>query len=88
MCPLQITNDIEHLLLILHGVNEMFILHPSNVKNYSNGHKSETGQPNQKKKIVHPSYIFLHLSANFWVKTQNTSLQLPNNFFDTSTIGT
>ena len=28
------------------------------------------GQPNQKK--VHPSYIFLHLSANLGLKTQNT----------------
>ena len=27
---------------------------------------------NQKKKKVHPSYIFLHLSANFWLKLQNT----------------
>ena len=50
MCPLQIINDIEHLSLTLHGVNGTFIRHPSNVKNYSNSHKSETGQPNQKKK--------------------------------------
>ena len=26
----------------------------------------------KKKKKVHPSYIFLHLSANFGVKIQNT----------------
>ena len=51
MCPLQIINDIEHLSLTLHGVNGTFIRHPSNVKNYSNSHKSETGQPNQKKKM-------------------------------------
>ena len=50
MCPLQITNDIEHLSSTLHGVNETFIRHPSNVKNYSNGHKSETDQKKKKKK--------------------------------------
>ena len=33
------------------------------------GHKSETSQP---KKKLHLSYIFLHLSANFWLKIQNT----------------
>ena len=52
MCPLQITNDIEHLSSTLHGVDVMFICHPSNVENYSNGHKSGTGEPNQKKKIL------------------------------------
>ena len=72
MCPLQITNDIEHLSLTLHGLNRTFIRHPSNVENYSNGHKSEMGQPKKKKKKVHPSYIFLHLSAHFWLKIQNT----------------
>ena len=71
MCPLQIINDIESLSLTLHIVNTRFI-HPSNVKNYSIGHKSETTQPKEKRKKVHPSYIFLHLSANFWVKIQNT----------------
>ena len=49
MCPLQIINDIEPLSLTLHGVNARFIYHPSNVENYSIGHKSETAQP--KKKI-------------------------------------
>ena len=72
MCPLQMINDIEPLSLTLHGVNAHFIHYPSNVKNYSISHKSETGQPKKKKKKVHPSYIFLHLSANFWVKIQNT----------------
>ena len=71
ICSLQIINDIEPLSLTLHGLNACFIHHPSNVKNYSIGHKSETGQPKKKKK-VHPSYIFLHLSANFGVKIQNT----------------
>ena len=63
--------DIEPLSLTLHGVNACFINHPSNIENYSIGHKLETTQPKKKKK-VHPSYIFLHLSANFWVKIQNT----------------
>ena len=52
ICPLQIINDIESLSLTLHGVNACFIDHPSNVENYSIGHKSETDQPKQKKKIV------------------------------------
>ena len=88
MCPLQITNDIEHLSLTLHGVNGMFIRHSSYVENYSNGHKSKTGQLNQKKKNIDPSYIFLHL-CKFLAQIQNTNGQKSSlNFFDTSTIGT
>ena len=64
--------DIEPLSLTLHGLNARFIHHPSNLENYLIGHKSEMAQPKKKKKMVHPSYIFLHLSANFGVKTQNT----------------
>ena len=80
---------IMSIRIHVRGVNGMFICHLSNVKNYSNGHKSETDQLNQKKKILHPSYIFLHLSANFWLKIQNTNGQKSSlNFFDTSTIGT
>ena len=45
--------------------------HPSNVKNYSIGHKSETDEPKPKKKVILDN-IFLHLSANFEVKIQNT----------------
>ena len=71
ICPLQIINDTEPLSLTVDSVNTRFIHHPSNVENYSIGHKSETCQPKKKKK-VHPSYIFLHLSANFGVKIQNT----------------
>ena len=48
MYPLQIINDIEPLSLTLGGVNTHFIHHPSNVENYSIGHKSETDQPKQK----------------------------------------
>ena len=33
---------IEPLSLIIHGINTRFIHHPSNVKNYSIGHKLET----------------------------------------------
>ena len=59
MCPLQIINDSESLSLTLHGVNAHFIQHPSNVQNYSIGHKSETDQP--KKKFCSGEYIFTHL---------------------------
>ena len=69
-CPLQIINNSEPLSLTLHGVNACFIHHPSNVQNYSICHKLEL--VNQKEKKFHPSYIFLHLSANFWLKIQNT----------------
>ena len=72
ICPLQIINDIESLSLTLHGVNTRFIHHPSNVKNYSIGHKSETGQPKKKKKKVGWENIFLHLYTGFGVKIQNT----------------
>ena len=88
ICPLQIINDIEPLSSTLHGVNACFIHHPFNVKNYSIGHKSETAQP-KKKKNVHPSYIFLHLSANFGVKIQNINGRKSLfNFFDMCKIDT
>ena len=35
-------------------------------------HTPDNMQLSPPKKKVHPSYIFLHLSANFWVKIQNT----------------
>ena len=69
ICPLQIINDIEPLSSTLHGVNTCFIHHPSNVKNYSISHKLETSQP---KKKVHQIHIFIHLSADFGLKIQNT----------------
>ena len=72
MCLLQIINDIEPLSLTLHGVNGCFIHHPSNVQNYSISHKLETDQPKQKEKILILDNIFLHLSANFEAKIQNT----------------
>ena len=71
MCPLQIINDIEPLSSTLHGVNACFIHHPSNVENYSIGHKSETDRPKQKKNLILDN-IFLHLSPNFELKIQNT----------------
>ena len=52
MCPLQIINDSEPLSLTLHGVNACFIHHPSNVENYSIGHKSETNRPKPQKKFL------------------------------------
>ena len=56
--------DIEPLSSTLHGVNACFIHHPSNVENYSIGHKSKTGQPKKKKKrCVKFTYLytFLHI---------------------------
>ena len=38
-------NDTEPLSLTLYGINTHFIYQPSNIKNYSIGDKSETGQP-------------------------------------------
>ena len=65
--------DIEPLSSTLHGVNACFIHHPSNVKNYSIGHKSETDW--SKKKILPLENIFLHLYTGFGVKIQNTNGQ-------------
>ena len=53
--------DIEPLSLTLHGVNAHFIHHPSNVKNYSISHKSETGRPKKKKKCVKFTYLYTFL---------------------------
>ena len=62
MCPLQIINDIKPLSLTLHGVNTCFIHHPSNVENYSISHKSETAQPNKKrKKFIRGTYFYTFL---------------------------
>ena len=44
--------DSEPLSSTLHGVNACFIHHPSNVENYSIGHKSETDEPKPKKKLL------------------------------------
>ena len=56
MYPLQIINNIEPLSLTLHDVNAHVIHHPSNVKNYLIGHKSETSKP--KIKGVSKLHIF------------------------------
>ena len=61
ICPLQIINDIEPLSLTLHGLNACFIHHPSNLENYSIGHKSETGQPKKKKKCIKFTYLYTFL---------------------------
>ena len=58
MCPLQITNDIEHLSSTFHGVNVTFIRHPYNVVNYSNGHKSEMNQQKKTKKTIGVMYFY------------------------------
>ena len=83
MFPLQIINDIEPLTLTIHGVNSHFIHHPTNVQNYSIGHKSETDQPKQKQKNGVLENIFLHLYTGFGLKNQNTNGQKSLlNFFD------
>ena len=88
ICPLQIINDIEPLSLTLHGVNTCFIYHPSNLENYSIGHKSETDWPKQKKNGPLEN-IFLHLYTGFGVKIQNTNGRKSSlNFFDMCKIDT
>ena len=59
MCPLQIINDIEPLLLTLHGVHAHFIHQPSYVKNYSINRKLETDQTKQMCIQVIYFYTFL-----------------------------
>ena len=89
MCPLQIINDIEPLSLTIHGVNMCLIHYPSNVENYSIGHKSETDRPKQKQKNSVLENIFLHLYTGFGLKNQNTNGQkFLSNFFDICKIGT
>ena len=69
MCPLQIINDIESLLFTLHGAITCFIHHLLKLENYLIGLNRKL--VNQKEK-VHQIYIFVHLSAKFWLKIQNT----------------
>ena len=88
MCLLQITNDIEHLSSTLHGVNGTFIRHPSNVENYSNGHKSEMDQKKEEKKIPSGEYIFTPLCQFLTQNSKYPLLQRVMTFFDTWTIGT
>ena len=52
--------DIEPLSLTIHSVNARFIHHPSYVKNYSIGHKSETNWL-KKKNFTSREYIFTPL---------------------------
>ena len=83
------TSDIEPLSLTLHGLNACFIHHPSNVKNYSIGHKLETDQPKQKQKNGVLENIFLHFYTSFGAKIQNTSSRKSLlNFFDMCKIST
>ena len=69
MCPLQFINNIKHLSLILHGLNGTFIYHSSNVKNYSNGHKLEMGQP---KKMLSGIIYFYTSRSILCSKYKNT----------------
>ena len=70
MCPLQIINDIEPLSLTLHGVNAHFIHHPSNVENYSIGHKLETDRPKQKKEFWRICFYTFILALGLKFKIQ------------------
>ena len=70
MCPLQIINWHWTPIMDPSWCKHMPIHHPSNVENYSISHKSETAQPKKKKVVL--ENIFLHLSANFWLKIHNT----------------
>ena len=45
-----------------------FIHYPSDVENYSIGHKSETDRPKQKQKNRVLENIFLHLHTGFGLK--------------------
>ena len=88
MCPLQIINDIEHLSSTLHGVNGTFIHHPSNVENYSDGHKLKMASPKKKKKGVSELHIFTPLCKFLTQNSKYPSLQKFANFFDIWAIGT
>ena len=89
MCHLQIINDIEPLSLTIHGVNSHFIHHPSNVENYSIGHKSETAQPKKKKKkSLSKLHIFTPFCKFLGQNSKYPSLQKWGNFFHIWAIGT
>ena len=88
ICSLQIINDIEPLSLTLHAVNACFIHHPSNVENYSIGHKLETLDQKKKKKVASELHIFTRF-CQFWAQNlKYPPLQKLGNFFDISPIGT
>ena len=71
ICPLQIINNIESLSSTLHGVNTHFIHHHPMWKITRSAISRKPVNQKKKKKVL-PSYIFLHLSANFGAKIQNT----------------
>ena len=76
MCPLQIINDIEPLLLSLHGVNPCYIYYPSKVKNYTINHKSETTQLKEKKCIkITYFYTFLQIFGSKFKISIATEIQ-------------
>ena len=91
ICPLQIINDIEPLLLTLHGLNACFIHHPSNVKNYSIGYKSETAQPKKKKKrCIRVTYFYTFLpilGSKFKIPTATEIGQLFRHLINRYSIG-
>ena len=54
--------------------------HPSNVKNYSIGHKSETDEPKPKKKSYSGQYIFTPFCQFWGQNSKYPMLQKPANF--------
>ena len=78
MCPKQIINWHWTPIIssTLHGVNACFIHCPSNVENYSIGHKLKTGQP--KKGVF--EFIFFYTSKFLAQNLKYPSLQKFRNF--------
>ena len=79
--------DSEPLSLTLYGANTCFIPHPSNVENYSIGHKSETDRPKQKEIVFWRIYFYTfilvlglkfkiqmakNLCVTFWTSVKST----------------
>ena len=66
MCPLQIINDIEPLSSTLYGANAHFIHHPSNLENYSIGHKEKpVNQKKTQENIFTPFLKFLAPNSKY-----------------------
>ena len=65
----KIINSHWTPIIDIHGVNACFIHHPSNVKNYSIGHKFETGQPNSGEHFFTPFCQFMAQNSKYkWPK--------------------
>ena len=78
--PLQIISDTLPLSLTLPAINACFIHCPSNVKNYSISHKSETGQPPPKKKTKKYSSGLQNFTLSCQFVAQNSKYKWPKIF--------